>query len=232
MKRSKISPALAKRAAEKATAAQARLREEARRDIAMISRRKAQIADAFYDIGEALARLRRPAAIAALGRKGFGEVCERDLGMSVTRAGELIDIVQRVTREDAVRWGQDKTTALLQLASATRTDDTPGTLAAQKIRLHSGKTFDPEKATTRAIRTLALEERRRRGSSRRGRTTTPEERRDAERLRRALVKLGLDHAKVRAVATRPGAISDVEIRVPFDGLRELRSALAAIHGSP
>jgi len=225
-RRARLNPALAKRAAQKAEAAHARDLVQARRDVALIVRRKAQIVDAFYDIGEALVRLQRPQAIAALHRRGFGEVCERDLGISVTRAWELIDIVRRVTREDAVRWGQDKTAALLQLASATKQKDTPGMLAAEKIRLHTRKAFDPETATARQIKALALEERRRRGASRRGRTTTPQERRDAGALQRALKKRGVQGARVRAVATRPGRISEVEIRVPFDALDELRKALA------
>jgi len=58
-KKSKPTPALAKRASTLAEAARERLVKQAREDLALIKRRKAEIAEAFYDIGEALKRLRK-----------------------------------------------------------------------------------------------------------------------------------------------------------------------------
>ena len=82
-----LPPALAKRAIHAADAKIARLLEEAKADLTLIARRKAQIVDAFYDIGEALRRLKRKEIVAALGRRSFAEVCEKDARVSVSQAG-------------------------------------------------------------------------------------------------------------------------------------------------
>jgi len=75
-KKKKTLPlAFATRAAKAAELKVARLLAEARRDLALIARRKGEIVEAFYDIGEALSRLKKREAIAALGRKSFAEVC-------------------------------------------------------------------------------------------------------------------------------------------------------------
>lgn len=75
--------------------------------------------------GQADAIVRTPAAIAALGYASFAELCDKALDMSQTKADALIGIVRRVRREDAVRIGQDRVAALLELADATPEEDTP-----------------------------------------------------------------------------------------------------------
>jgi hypothetical protein len=60
--------ALAKRVELQVAAKQARLLKEARADLTLIKRRRARIAEDFYDIGEALLRLKRPGIAEALGR--------------------------------------------------------------------------------------------------------------------------------------------------------------------
>lgn len=221
----KLPLALAKNALEKAEGARARLLERARDDVALVVRRRGEITDAFYDIGEALLRLREDPVPRLLGRSGFAELCTKDLGISATRAGELVAVVTRVKRSDALRWGQDKTIALLSLASASDQVETPGMLQAGKLRLHSGKRLDLETTSAQDIRALAKEERSRRPSTKRGRTTTAAERAAAAQLERALRSAGVKSATVEALATRPGAISDVRIRLPVDKLETLRGAL-------
>jgi hypothetical protein len=63
----RLPAALARRAVAASSAKLARVLDEATRDIALIRRRRAEIADAFYDIGEALVRLKRREVVIALG---------------------------------------------------------------------------------------------------------------------------------------------------------------------
>src|SRR5690348_15670448 len=107
--------ALVKRAEEKHAEALARVREQAGADIDLVLRRRGQISDAFYDIGEALQRLARDGVAKAIGAESFEKLCEQRLGLSLTTASRLISIVTRVRRQDAVRWGQEKTAALIEV---------------------------------------------------------------------------------------------------------------------
>jgi hypothetical protein len=142
----------------------------------------------------------------------------------------LIEIAQRVRREDAVRWKQDKTIALLELANATPEHDTPGMLAVEKLRTPGHRPFDPEKTSARKIKEFAKALRAQHGKgSVRGRTTTPEERGTARALLR---ELGAEHVeentKVEAVATKPGSPSKIRIEVPIDQLSTLRVAIGKV----
>jgi hypothetical protein len=230
--RRKLPTALAKRAVATAEAAQMKSLAEARAVIAEIRRKQAQIADAFYDIGELLVRLKKPAAIRVLGRASFGEVCEKDLSMSTTRADWLVAVAQRVRRDDALAWGQDKTMALLELSNATTASDTPSMLEAEKLRAPGGKRFDLARASAAEIRRFAKALRTRRGKgSTRGRTTTPAERAIAKAIARALHHEGVEGTAV-AVATKAGQVSKLRVEVPIDRLEVLRYALSAVakHG--
>jgi hypothetical protein len=228
----KLPTALARRAAEKAEAAKERGVAEARSIIAEIKRKQAQISDAFFDIGELLLRLKKANAPKLLGRASFADLVEQDLRMSVTRADWLVAVVQRVRRDDALRWGEDKTMALLELTNATKASDTPSMLAAEKLKTPNGKRLDVDTASTADIRRYAKTLRAKRGKgSLRGRTTTPAERRIAKAIAAALHREGVE-AKAEAVATKPGQVSKLRVEVPMDQLRALRFALgAAAHSS-
>jgi hypothetical protein len=227
--KNKLPAALAKRALAKAEAAEKRLLRQALDDISLIRRKQRDIADAFFEIGEALARLRKDPIPKLLHRSGFGELCEVDLEISVERAGLLIEIAERVRREDAVRWKQEKTVALLALANATPEHDTPGMLAVEKLRTPDHRPFDPEKTSARRIKEFAKVLRADRGTgSVRGRTTTVEERKLARALLRELHAQGLDESSVAAVATKPGAISKLRIELPIDRLSTLRVAIGKV----
>jgi len=203
-----LTPALAKRAASAASAKKERLVREARGLLALIARRKAEISDAFYDIGEALARLKERDMVAALGRRSFAEVCEKDAGVSVTTAEQLVEIVTKMTREQAVAMGSKKAMAMVALAAATPQDDTPGGLYRKKtLILPGGKSLSPRTASANEIARAATAVRRAKSDGEhhgRGRTTTPDERALAELLERKLHKLGIEGARVTAVATKPG----------------------------
>jgi hypothetical protein len=214
-------------------AKQKRLLREARTDIALIKRRQARIAEDFFDIGEALVRLKRPGVVEALGRASFAELCERDLGMSLTKASYLIAVVQHVPRVEAARLGQDRTVAILELADATPDADTVAALAKGVVKLPDGTELHIPDASANEIRKAAklFRAANSKGTGveparRRGRTTTPEERAKAEALERRLRERGLDRVKVTAVATKPGRAADVRIEhMPLDQLAALKKAL-------
>lgn len=64
--------------------------------------------------------------------------------------------------------------------------------------------------------------------ARRGRTTSPTERALAEHLLENLRGHGVEGARVRCLATKPGAVSDVEIRLPIDKLAALARSLKGL----
>ncbi len=228
----KLPTALARRAAEKAEAAKQRGVAEARAVIAEIRRKQAQISDAFFDIGELLLRLKKANAPKLLERGSFAELVEQDLHMSVTRADWLVAVVQRVRRDDALRWGEDKTMALLELTNATKASDTPSMLAAEKLKTPNGKRLDVDAASTADIRRYAKVLRSKRGKgSLRGRTTTPEERRVAKGIETAMRREHIE-AKAEAIATKPGQVSKLRVEVPMDRLAVLRFALAHVSKLP
>jgi hypothetical protein len=224
----KVAPALARVNAREIAAKTKRLAEEGRADVALIQRRRARIMEDFYDVGEALVRLKRPGVAAAMGYRSFADLCSGELAMSVAKADELIRIVAHVGREDAVRFGQDRTAALLALADATPEEDSPAILEKAVLRLPSGKKLDVAKASARALLEGAKEIRAAGGKTRRGRTTTPAERAACAHLQAELRHLGVKEARVEAVATKPGQEASARIdRVPVSMLAGLGKAIAA-----
>lgn len=217
----KVPKALAERAHALAQASKQRLLKQAREDVALIKRRKAEISEAFYDIGEALVRLRKEPIPKLLGYDGFADLCTRGLALSPTTAAELIDVVERLPRRDALKWGKEKAHALVALADATPTRDTPQKIDPKVLRR------DPKTVTVRELRDLAKKERAKKPATRRGRTATADERALAARLQAALRKAGHREAEVVAVATKPGAPSKLRIELPIDGLEALSKALRA-----
>ena len=227
----KLPAALVKRVEQQVAARRDRLLKEARADIALIRRRQAEITEAFYDVGEALARLKRPGVAEAVGRATFKELCEKDLEMGLTTAERLIAIVTRVPREDALRMGQERAFALVQLADATPEADSATMLEKGARTLPSGKKVDLAKASVREIHTAAKEIRaaKKPTGKPRGRTTTVEERAAASALQSALRGDGFESARVTAVATRPGAGAHARIEgVPLADMRKLGRAIGKL----
>jgi uncharacterized protein YjiS (DUF1127 family) len=229
-----LPAALAKRAGAAATAKTARLVREARGHLALIARRKSEITEAFYDIGVALTWLKSKEVVAALGRKSFAEVCEKDAGMSASTAERLVGIVAGMTRDDALSMGQTKASAMVSLAAATKASDTAAGLFRKKsVALPGGKKIVPRTASALAIEAAAVALRQKRaagekGSAKRGRgrTTTEEERALATMLTQQLHKLGLDRARVTAVATKPGQGADLRFeRIPAAKVDLLKKAI-------
>ncbi len=210
---SRLPKALAKRAEASAAAKRRRLAQEALVDIAFIKRKRAQINEAFYDIGETLVRLKVPEVVGALGYKTFVELCDKELEISANHANHLIHLVERMTRDEALELGQSKAIALLNLANATPALDTPAKLGEGKIKLPSGKVIDLSKASSHEIDEAAREIRAgtKKKSDRRGKTVTDDERATASALEKKLRALGAERVVVCAVATRPGRPADLRI---------------------
>jgi hypothetical protein len=220
----RLPAALAKRAVAASSAKLARVLDEATRDIALIRRRRAEISDAFYDIGEALVRLKRREVVLALGCKTFAELCEKHVAISATQAERLIDIVENMTREAAVGLGSTKAASLVALARATPADDTAAELLAHGVRVH-GKKLDVAHASSRAIASATAKVRTHAGS--RGRSVSKSEHGEVHALVRSLESAGATDARALAKAGRVGAGARVAIDIAIAELPLLAKALRA-----
>jgi hypothetical protein len=226
----KLPAALAKRAEALAQQKRTELAARGREDIAFIRQKQTEIVASFYDIGVALNRLNEPGIAEALGFSGFGELVEGELGISAQKARDLMGIARFVRREDALRWGQEKSAALVELVQATAAADSPASLAKRgKLKLGAGRAIDVEEASASAIQEAAKEARAARaggGRPKRGVSVSAEERKIAELLQGALRRLGEERARVTAVA-RAGAGADLRIeRVAASALAALAKAVA------
>lgn len=228
-----LPTALAARATAAARTKTKRLHAEARSLLALIGRRKKEITEAFYDIGQALARLKERDLVSALGRKTFAEVCSLDAGISVSVAERLVAIATTMTRQQALAMGQQKAMAMIALAAATPEADTAvGLYRKPTVTLPGGKKLSPRAASATAIEEAATAVRHERraaqpaGTKSRGRTTSVQERELAALLQRRLHQLGLDRAVVTAVATKPGQGADLRFEhIPAAAVDELRKAI-------
>lgn len=227
----RLPRALAERAEKNAALKRERLAAEARADIALIKARRQRIVEDFYDMGEALLRLKRPGVAEALGHKNFAALLRAELDMSPSKAAQLIAVVNAVPRHEARAMGQERAAALLDLSKATPAEDTAAALATSVLKLPSGKRLPLAKASTRQIREAAKAVRNEQAAQqkpRRGVSTTAEERASAMALEKAIHSLGLKEARVSAVA-KPGGGAHVRIeRVPLASLKLLAKAIASI----
>jgi hypothetical protein len=223
-----LPAALARRAERAASAKVARLVAEAKRDIALIRRRRAEITEAFYDIGEALVRLKRREVVAALGCRSFAELCETHVGISPAQADRLVDIVTNMTREEALSVGATKAASLVALARATPEEDTVSDLLRGGARV-GGKAIDVKKASTRAVARAAAEARERSGAARGGgRAVTKEERATCAALEKALRKAGAKDAHVTARAGRVTGAARATIDLAVADIARLAEAVRVV----
>ncbi|MEJ7729022.1 MAG: hypothetical protein WKG00_07400 [Polyangiaceae bacterium] len=197
----------------------------ARADVALVRALMDRIKRTFFELGEALSRLKRPAAFASLGYSSFQELCKVELGISVTKANELIAIATNMSAALARGLGQKHALALVTLCKATPEDDTPEQLVGRRIPLPSGKVLDVDKSSTREKREAAKELLAGRGIKG-ARTASLQERAVAADAQKKLRAAGLERATVQALATRPGQPSDLRIDgVPVPALPTLCTAL-------
>jgi hypothetical protein len=120
---------LASTAKSAKTAAVRANRARAKELLALVARRREEIVEAFYDIGEALRELSKRKHYESLGCESFKELLAKKKVMSATQAFKLIKIVKNVPRDTALSLGQERAAALIGLAEATPEDDTVAELA-------------------------------------------------------------------------------------------------------
>jgi hypothetical protein len=201
----KLNPTLAKRAARAASSKLTRTVAQARADVALVRLKKEVIADAFYEIGEALLRLKAPAVYRALGHESFASLCQKEVEISVEQAHRLIDIVQRMDRKEATELGSSRAAAILELVDATHARDTPRGLERHGVTLPSGERLDVKRAPLGKLRAAAREVRTATPSkSKRGKHLDAADAAFGTRLQTALAKHGAKAAKVTVVAGLPG----------------------------
>jgi hypothetical protein len=140
--------------AKAATAAQKRAEEL----LLLIARRKARIAEDFYDIGAALAELKKKKLYAALGYASFAAMLTARKVMSARTADKLIEIVGATEREQAIDLGQEKAYALARLVAATPALDTVDEVVA-KGAVVRGKRVAVKGKSVRELTALAGEAR-------------------------------------------------------------------------
>lgn len=203
-----------------ASTERARLLAAARHDIDLVRKRRTEISESFYEIGKALGRLRAEPVPKLLGFGTFAKLCSETLALSPATAAKLITIAERVSPKDALRWGPEKSAAVVNLANATG--------ASGRI-VRKGLPMNPEHASTREILAEARKQRARTGKrSARGKLVTLAEQQMAERIEQALHAAGVTAARVHAVAGPPGKPAYLRIdRIPFDAIRTFRKSLAA-----
>jgi hypothetical protein len=225
---SKLPAALAKNAAAQAARKRARSADAARELLAHVREKQGEIADAFFEIGEALRQLEEPGMVEALGYSGFGELVERELRMNAATARELVRIATHVKRSNALAWGKERSIAMVELAAASGQNG--DFIVPPRLRLGrgEGKLVDPTTWTAPEIDAAAQELRAAaRGAKRaaRGVHVTAAERARGKAIEQALRGAGCDRATVRAVA-RAGRGADLEVRnVPLTDTAKLARAL-------
>ena len=206
-----LPKALARRAKAAAAQRQRSDQAEARELLSAIQRRRKRIAEDFYDIGEALRRLREPRLYQALGCDRFADLLEK-AGISATQAHKLIAIVEQLPRSRALALGQEKSGALVSLAAATPGVDTATSLAHARVPLRGRHTpLDIAHASARAIERAATAARR---SHAKDDGALAEAESYARDLTQKLVKAGAKHATVHAARMRrAGAREVIELRI-------------------
>ena len=222
VKAPKLPSALVKRAEALAKGKIARIVAAARRDIAFIRSKRGEITAAFYDIGEALLRLKKPEVPRAFGRPSWDAFCTADLRMSATQAQRLIDIVESMSREEAVALGTStKASSVAELIGATPEDDTVRDALRGKVVVH-GRTLDVKNMSAGAIAAETKAVRTR--TSKRGRGVSEAGRKRIAALAKSLRALGL----TATVALKAGLMNreaKVTIVAPLSELHALGKSL-------
>lgn len=107
------------RAAEQTKGALKRRAARAAELLDLISRRVQRIEEDFFDIGAALHELKDKKLHIALGFRTFDEMLAKRAPIGRTQAYKLMAIVQKVSRAQALRLGEEKAYAVAQLVAAT-----------------------------------------------------------------------------------------------------------------
>lgn len=130
MKRTVTKPSEIQAIAKTETAA-ARRAEEL---IDLIVRRKSAVAEAFYDIGEALHEILKKKLYAPLGYKSFDALLAARKLMSRAQASKLIEVSRAMSRDQAITLGFTKAYAAARLVAATPEPDTVAGLLTSGVK--------------------------------------------------------------------------------------------------
>lgn len=219
-----LAPALARNAARTAARSQRTDLAEARELVALIRRRKAEVQEAFYDIGEALTKLAQPRLFGALRCSSFRELVEQQLELTMVTARRLMEIPKQLTRKRALALGQRKATALIALAAATPEPDTAEQLARTSVRTRGRhQAVVPSKLSSREIERLAVVERRSHAKKDPAAATLARAAAWAEKATKALGA----PAKIEVCRTRRKGVAEaIELRIACS--LEQRAALAEV----
>ena len=221
-KKRALPVAFVKHAERLAAGKRARIEREAREAIALIRRRKAEIAEAFYDIADALVRLSEPVVLSVVGHATIYELADKEVGLSGKQVDDLIAIRRRLTREQAIELGsQRRAKAFIDLADATPQRDTPTGLLERGAKAAG---LAPRASARAAERAAATVRRSHAGPVKRGKTTSAEERAIATAILKALVAAKVEEPRCDAVATRPGRPAKLRIEIPIGAMHELARA--------
>ena len=147
--------------------------------LAEIARRMVNIAEAFYEVGEALRELLSKKLYIALGYRSFQEMLAARNVMSFSQANRLIQLVSSLPREKALAVGSAKAFLLVDYAKATPEPDNAAWLLDEG-KLPGGKRIAD--ATTREIVAATKQIRAKNGTAK----AKSDDRIDAERGARAV----------------------------------------------
>ncbi len=219
----KLPAALVKRAEVMARGKIARIVATAKRDIAFIRSKRGEITAAFYDIGEALVRLKKPEVPRALGRASWEAFCTADLQMSATQAQRLIDIVQSMSRDEAIALGTStKASSVAELVRVTPEKDTVADALRGKVAVR-GRKIDVTKMSANAIDAETKKARKR--TTGRGRNVSAADRKRVAALTKSLRTQGLT-ATIEIKAGLMNREAKISIVAPLSELHALGKSLA------
>ncbi len=211
---------------KRAKANQKAIAAKAKADIKLIKTRTRRIKSDFYDVGLALARLKKKSAYSSVGHKSFRALVRAELDISTALAERLASIASEVSREVAERVGPTHAYALVALCRATPEADTPEGIEKGTIQLPDGTNISVNKATTREKDDAARKIRDGRGKVTGGRAVSKEQRATAFEMEATLRALGLERARVRAAMPRGAKEAELELEgIPFSGLGVLCAAI-------
>jgi hypothetical protein len=110
-------------------------RKRAEALLLLIERRKARIAEDFYDLGEALKEIQHRKLHLALGHASFADLLRARGIMGLSQAKKLIEVVSTLPRDQALKLGAEKAYALARYTAATPELDTPQSLLDQGAKI-------------------------------------------------------------------------------------------------
>ena len=177
--------------------------------LAEIARRKTRIVEDFYDIGVALAEIKKKKLYRALA-PSFEELLRKRRVLGATQTRKLLHIVGSMSREDAVALGFERAFAAVRYTEATPALDSPRSLVEGKDLVAGKHVLDTsvrevERATT-AVRDAL-------GKQSPVDAATREARRVAREVQASLRKRGARGAT--AAPVRRGGVFWIHVEVPI-----------------